>query len=313
MILAPLRVLYIPMSSGDFRLERSPVGPDRCVLTVEDPTLGDYLKLDPFLVEARGRAWIRPSSGIAPTGRSVIEIGASIAAAGRLLAEAALGDSEKWTAVRYVNGQITVDDGVVIPEQKNLSPEDVTPQDEPGAQPKVAADAADAAATKKPKKPKTKEVEATYTDPPKPKEPAPEPVAAAVVRQPRVGCPEPTACERRASEVLRTFCTARQWNQFEREGRIKVIGNATGKAYHVYHKNRAASRGLGRSVTEAGDPSKILCVWQENVPPEEEMLTLKLALEHREGWLLAIGAKTGHGGFSVESRERWEPRTIGLR
>ena len=28
-----------------------------------------------------------------------------------------------------------------------------------------------------------------------------------------------------------------------------------------------------------------VCAWNREVPPEEEVLTLKFAMEHREGWV----------------------------
>lgn len=110
----------------------------------------------------------------------------------------------------------------------------------------------------------------------------PEPVAAATVSAPRRGCPAPTAAARRASEVLRAFCTARQFAQYQAEGRMRVLGNQTGKAYYVHHRDEAFARGLSRCVTEAAT-GRVLCAWDDQVPPEEETLALKLALEHREG------------------------------
>lgn len=109
----------------------------------------------------------------------------------------------------------------------------------------------------------------------------PDPVAAVTVAAPRRGCPAPSAATRRASEVLRTFCTARQFAQYQNEGRMRVLGNWTGKTYFVHHRDEAFARGLSRCVTEAAT-GRPLCAWDEEVPPEEETLSLKLALEHRE-------------------------------
>lgn len=111
--------------------------------------------------------------------------------------------------------------------------------------------------------------------------------AAATVTPPRKGCPAPTPARRRASEVLATFCTPRQRAQFEAEGRLRACGSSSGRAYWVHHRDEAARRGLSRCVTEVATGAPV-CAWDERVPPEEEVLALKLAIEHRERWLLAV-------------------------
>ena len=112
--------------------------------------------------------------------------------------------------------------------------------------------------------------------------------AAAIVKPPNRGCPEPTTASRRASTVLRTFSTASQWESFQRNGFLTSIGNVTGRAYRVWHKDEAWRRGHRRCLT-IGALEKPVCVWQEDVPPEEQALALKLAVEHREAWLLTVG------------------------
>ncbi len=114
-----------------------------------------------------------------------------------------------------------------------------------------------------------------------------EPVAAVTVKQPERGCPAPTAAERRASEVLRTFCTERQWAQFQAEGRMRVNGNTTGHAYFVHHRDEAHARGLSHALQVAAT-GETICAWDTEVPPEEEALALKFAVEHRERWLLRL-------------------------
>jgi hypothetical protein len=111
--------------------------------------------------------------------------------------------------------------------------------------------------------------------------------AAATVAQPMRGCPEPEPATRRASTVLRTFCTGGQWHDFQRFGFMRVVGNATGRTYRVYHDDEAAKRGLSHSLeVEGGDT---ICCWDASVPAEEQALALKLAVEHREAWLLKLG------------------------
>lgn len=111
-----------------------------------------------------------------------------------------------------------------------------------------------------------------------------EAVAAASLKPPSRGCPPPTSAERRASEVLRVFSTRRQHDSFQAHGFMDVIGNATGKRYRLHHRDEAHQRGLSRVLidTTTGNP---VCVWDNTVPPEEEVLAIKLAVEHREKWL----------------------------
>lgn len=114
-----------------------------------------------------------------------------------------------------------------------------------------------------------------------------EPEAAVTVKRPKLGCPPPEACIRRASQVLRTFCTASQWRQFQHEGRLRVIGNHTGRAYYVYHRDQASRERLTHSLVIAGT-GRAVCVWDDTVPAEEEVLGIKLGIEHREVWLLGL-------------------------
>lgn len=113
--------------------------------------------------------------------------------------------------------------------------------------------------------------------------------AAATIKEPRRGCPVPTRCNVRASQVLTSFCTASQIAQWNREGRMRVYGNSTGTAYDVYHRDEAARRGLSRSLVNA-ETRRVVCAWDRGVPAEEEALSLKLAIEHREDWLLQATA-----------------------
>lgn len=111
------------------------------------------------------------------------------------------------------------------------------------------------------------------------------PVAAATVKEPSKGCPAPEPCQHRASEVLKAFSTRSQWEQWNRDGFMLAVGNATGKVYQVHHRNVAARRGLGHSLTCEG---REVCVWDATVPAEEEALASKLAVEHREHWLVGM-------------------------
>lgn len=227
-MISRLAFWFVPSWSGDFRLEATD---DTCVLTVEDPSDEDRLKLIPFLVAARKKGWTEADgSAIAHKGESVIQIAATLREAGPVLAGSTHGDAATWTAVRHVGGTILIDGAKAVPD-------DAT--------------------------------------------------AAATVAPPRKGCPAPTPAERRASQVLRVFSTERQMGTWANEGWMRLVGSHTGEAYRLYHRDEAAKRGLPRLLIRAatGEP---VCVWDDRVPPAEEALAIKLAVEHREPWLLGI-------------------------
>lgn len=245
------RLWFFPCWSGDFRLEA--IADEKCRLTVEDPTPADRRLLTPFVVKLRREGVLSNNDIIRPKGRTKIDIDASMGKLGPRLAHALNGEAETWTVIRHANGRMSLESLALVT---------VGPEAEP------TQEAQDAVFREEP-------------------ESNQKPVAAATVRRPARGCPAPTPCERRASEVLRTFCTRRQWQQWQRQGRLTAIGNATGKAYHVHHRNTAARLGLGHSLTEVGTGHEV-CVWDDRVPPEEEALSIKLAVEHRERWMLDL-------------------------
>lgn len=109
--------------------------------------------------------------------------------------------------------------------------------------------------------------------------------AAASVSPPTRGCPAPEPCNRRASEVLRAFSTTTQWQDWQFGGWMRVVGNVTGKSYRLWHRDAAAQRGLSHVLEECGTGDTI-CVYDPLRPSEEEALSIKLAIEHHEGWLV---------------------------
>jgi len=231
-----MKFWFFPVWSGDFRLEITD-NKSECLLTVEDPTKKDRVVLNPFFSHARKEGWVEEDAGIQAKGKTEILVKAPLSVLGPLVAGIIHDGSETWTALRHVDGVISLHD----------KPLEVSKQ-----LPAVSA------------------------------------VAAVTAKKPKKGCPAPTAAKRRASEVLQTFSTSSQWSQFRREGRMTAIGSHTGKAYHVYHRDQASREGLLHSLVEReGDVS--ICCWDDTVPPEEEMLSIKFAVEHRERWLRDLG------------------------
>jgi hypothetical protein len=116
-------------------------------------------------------------------------------------------------------------------------------------------------------------------------------LAVVTVKKPRRGCPAPEDASIRASQVLRTFSTMSQWADFLATGSMKLIGSASGRAYRVFHRKRAVERSLGHLLID--DTGDEVCVWDDSIPAEEEMLAIKFAIEHRESWLM--GGHLGGG------------------
>lgn len=290
---------FFPCWSGDFRLEAAPDVGDgpTCILTVEDPTAADYQILTALLTVAREKSWIGSSLGIQPKGVSVLPIAAPMNVVAPYIAKEVHPEGDVWTILRHSNGKVTLDDGIPsVDPGVNVEDESVDPKvvlaENPWAyyedcdkckapkgvactdlRSKSGKDLAKAHKGRIQNLP-VAIVASTVT-------------AAATVKSPRQGCPAPTACERRASEVLRTFSTASQMRTWEEQGRMRVIGGVSGRGYDLYHRDVAARRGMGTVLAIAGTGEEV-CVWDDRVPPEEETLAIKAAVEHRESWLRSL-------------------------
>ena len=109
-------------------------------------------------------------------------------------------------------------------------------------------------------------------------------LAAVTMKAPTQGCPHPSPTAYRASQVLRAFLRPEQWKTFQQHGFVRAIGNLTGQAYQVWHRDEASKRNLSRGVTleSTGEP---ICVYDHTVPAEEEVLSLVLAVQNREGFV----------------------------
>lgn len=259
-----MKYLFIPRWSGDFRLEDKG---GHSLLTVENPTDGDRDKLVPFLATARSRGWISPEEGVARTGRSEILIPHPMATVAPVMAAILTDPNRSWSALRYTDGTVEVIDGNTLPALR-VPPAKGTPEN-----PIVEAKGVIATV-------KEKVIE-----------------AVAVVTPPYRGCPEPEPRARRASTVLRTFCTADQWSSFARLGYLHAIGPVSGRLYRVWHEGAANAAKMRRCLTL--EDGTAVCAWENSVPPEEQALALKLAVEHREAWLLHVG----HGQICEDKRD----------
>lgn len=113
----------------------------------------------------------------------------------------------------------------------------------------------------------------------------PKPDKAVSVKRPTPCCPSctPGAVER-ASEVLLSFLSPEQHEQWAEERAIEVVGHLSGHRYQVAHRHSNRAVRWGRMCADLTDGG-IMHFHDWSVPPEEEVLATKLILEHREPWL----------------------------
>lgn len=295
-----MNFFFVPTWSGDFRLLRT--DSETCQLHVENPTANELTVLGRLLTAARANKWTADDAAIADKGVSVVELAVPIERAGPIVSGTVHGDATTWTAVRSESGKIIVVSEPKLGEVARAEAEIDEALDTADVVDSVADDSDErwlAACTRcgavvgkpcvtlganpRPRGPhKARKVATGHLKPLVKKGLGA--VAAAAVRRPKQGCPAPTAAARRASEVLSVFSTTEQYAQFQAEGCMLLTGSRTGRSYWLFHRDEAARRRLTHSLLDSSGAA--ICVWDERVPAEEEALAIKLAVEHREGWLL---------------------------
>jgi len=244
-------IFYRPTFSGDFRLEPDPDDPKRCRLVAHDPTPAEREKLSAVVIEARKRGWIGDEGGIGD-GDTTLVLRASVTTVGTHLFRPG------GLFAPGVSLTVASEGGRVVATWDNAAPD--------APQLPVVAERADAAVT---------------------------------VDKPHRGggggdCPESLA-----SEVLRAFSTPAQWAEWERtNGTMTVHGGHTGRRYRLAHRKTQVRKGTQPTVAVGLDDGNTwhwrhhdyagpAPVWAFDflIPPPEEVLALKLTLEHREHWL----------------------------
>lgn len=104
----------------------------------------------------------------------------------------------------------------------------------------------------------------------------------AVVERPRKGCPMPVVLrsEIRASNVLREFLSNKQMTDFNKYLQFVSIGNYSKKPYLVTSRwsERVTEYGQLYDIVE----KRIICANCMEIPPSEELLSLKLMIEFKE-------------------------------
>ena len=109
--------------------------------------------------------------------------------------------------------------------------------------------------------------------------------AAATVRRPTPSCPDcfVDAVEP-ATESLLAFLTPEQHATWASERFLVCRGGLTGHRYILAHRSSEIAAKNGKICFDADDRD-VLHFHDQAVPPEEEVLSAMLVLQHREPWL----------------------------
>lgn len=321
---------FIPSHNGDHRLEA--VGEDRCRLTVIDPTPHEIKDiLTPFMADMKSLGYSKTST--IPVSEAILD--APIGKIAPILAGYSLPKDRTISAVRYEGGRVEVVEGtskkLVELGKKvdgklvsvgcayckgSLETKDsvycstcIAPHHEDCFGDHKACAACSSVSY----------VKAIKTGDNKTPVKDDKPLAAVSVKRPTPCCPQ---CESGsigpATEVLLSFLTKQQHDDWSKKRVIQVEGGTTGHRYLVTHRNSRLAAKWGKICFDSDDRD-VLHFHDWSVPPEEEVLATKLILENREHWLrneaTALGNHTNvlknpFGGFNdgIESSSF----TIGL-
>lgn len=241
--------VFLPSWNGDMRLTSDP-GSEGSILTLIKPTPQELLVVGSFLRIASKKHWWKgeaPEEGKPYSGKEMeIELNAFLSKASNALISVARPKDRTLTAVKFSGGKMEVIEGATLQALE------------------VVEDAIDRA-----KKSETKKDEA----------------AAASVKRPTPSCPQ---CQpgsiAPASEVLLSFLSPEQHEQWARERAILVQGHLSGHQYVISHRHGEIAQKVGRICFDHDD-GRVVHFHDWSVPPEEEVLAAKLILEHAEPWL----------------------------
>ncbi len=108
---------------------------------------------------------------------------------------------------------------------------------------------------------------------------------AVTVTRPTPCCPQcQPGANKRASEVLESFLTDEEHEEWSKHRKLTVFGGDTGHEYVIAHRNSKLAARFGRIAYDVDDGG-VLHFHDWSVPAEEEVLATKLILENAEPWL----------------------------
>jgi len=237
-----MRRWHIPSRTGDFELTVHPKDPEKSLLVTEDLTPDEAVKVREFLRACRDGR------------RKWVDDLVGVTSAGRceIVIEATV---EKAGALFVVNST-TPRGRLTAIRSKAGEITEVVAHDDAGKDAEAEALAAAAA---------SKEADKAVT-----------------VKPPTRCCPMPIEGPLvRSSKVLKSFCTEEQWNDWMNKGYLHCYGSHSGHKYRIVHRHHPLAAVQQKIVYDL-DENRYMKCWDWSVPPAEEVLAMKLYLEHRE-------------------------------
>ena len=254
--------VYLPSWNGDMRLAAKPGDENTSILTLTDPTPQELEVVGAFVRIAEKNRWwkgVPPGKDEPYRGPLEIVLNASISKVSGKLISLARPKDRTLTAVKFSGGRIEVVEGLT----------------------------SEALAV----------VEKTLDRAKKSEDPKQE-AKAASVKRPTPSCPQCLAgAIGPASEVLLSFLTPEQHDQWSKERAIVVEGHLSGHRYVLAHRHSQIARRVGRICYDVDDGG-VVHFHDWSVPPEEEVLAAKLVLEHAEPWLRNEATCLGVASFT---------------
>lgn len=305
---------FVPSWHGDLRLEEKD---GATLLTIEKPTARELEIVKAIEKEAREKGWWkekRALAELADRGEPAVLL-APITEIGPFASRLMRPGRAVLTALVFRDGEVIANErpeviaDAIAAAASDLGTAKTDPPSEvakteappPSAVEKAREEKALAEKAKEEKAEAKKSEKAEAKDDPKKDEKAAkDPKAAATVKRPTPSCPQcvPGSIAP-AREVLLTFLNDEEHASWAKTRTIVVEGGLTGHRYLLAHRASEAAARIGRMCFDLDDD--IVLHWHDwTVPPEEEVLSAKILLQHREHWMRHEATVLGaHGARDV--------------
>jgi hypothetical protein len=244
---------FVPSWNGDLRLEPAPNDSKKTRLSIVDPTAHEkevLVALSPLFVQNKWLAQLLTKELVTQD----VLLDAPLEVVGPLFIAALKPGPAVLTAVRFSGGEVEV------VEHKPVAP--------------LAIAETPAAAVEKKTEDKLAEVSKKKDI-----------KAATTVSRPTPSCPDciPGSIAP-AREALLSFLEPEQHETWKKERYVVAQGNLTGHRYIIAHRHTKIAQRNTRIAWDADDRAT-LHFHNSALPPEEEVLSAMLILQHREHWL----------------------------
>jgi hypothetical protein len=238
---------FIPSWSGDFRVEDDPNHTETSILKIHEPTLAELGALQKLGEYFKKRGWVPVASLWDPEGdqkKQRVYIGAPISKVGAAVAKVLKTGKQTLTAVKFSGGRVETVEGTDA-SLDQFAEQKIEPA----------------------------------------KAQSEKPEAAATVKRPTPSCPQCHAgAIEPATEVLLSFLTEEQHEQWAHSRSLVCHGGRTGYPYLLAHRHSPAAKRMGHICCDLRK-GVVVHFHDFGVPPEEEVLAAMLCLQHREHWL----------------------------